>query len=137
MTYFDGQNSPFFGWILKDNPTFWEDNGFEKVNTFDFHYYGCIYAKANNLPVYRKQLYIDYDMEEDSAVEVFPIEPGSVCHTYLMAIHTWNNAGGCKFSLDLVCQVSTIDAFNNIIMEHIGNNLDGGSYLLTINGLDI
>ena len=59
--------NPFFGWILKDNPNFFEDNGFEKIDNKDYHYFGCTIAKVNHKPVYRKQLYINYDYEEESA----------------------------------------------------------------------
>ena len=121
-----------FGWILKDNPNFWEDNGYEKVNPNNFHYYGCNIAKLNKYPVYRKYLYLCYDTEDQSMVEVFPCELGSVQHNYIVAIHTWNNAGGCKFSLDLVAQVSTIDSFNNLIIKNIGNELEDGSYVLKL-----
>lgn len=122
----------FFGWILKKNPNFWEDNGFEKIDTSNFHYYGCERAKANNYPVYRKRLYIDRDMEDDSMVEVFPCDYGSIKHQHLMAIHTWNNAGGSKYSLDILKQVGTIDSFNETIIDYLGNNLDGGTYILNI-----
>ena len=77
------ENNPYFGWILQENPNFWEDNGYKKVNSSNFHYYGCNVAKACNFPVYRKHLYICYDMEEDSMVEVFPCGIGSICHDSL------------------------------------------------------
>ena len=112
----DYKNNPFFGWILKDNPNFWEDNGYQKIDVSNFHYYGCGIAKLNHLPVYRKHLYINYDMEDDSMVEVFPCNTGVVNHEYIVAVHTWNNAGGTKFSLDIAAQVSTIDSFNRIII---------------------
>lgn len=122
--------SPWFGWLLQDNPKFWEDNGFEKIDISDFHYYGCEMAKVNKHPVYRKKLYINYDLEEDSMVEVFSCDYGVVQHWYLMAIHTWNNAGGSKYSLDILKQVGNIDTFNKTIMEYLGDDLDGGTYIL-------
>lgn len=127
------KNSLWFGWILQHNPNFWEDNGYEKINSDDFHYYGCDIAKLNKHPVYRKSLYLCHDMEEESMVEVFSCELGSIQHSYIVAIHTWNNAGGYKFSLDLVTQVSTVDSFNNLIIENIGDNLENGSYILKQN----
>jgi hypothetical protein len=127
------ENNSWFGWILKHNPNFWEDNGYEKINPNDFHYYGCNIARLNKYPVYRKSLYLCHDMEEQSMVEVFPCELGSIHHSHIVAIHTWNNAGGCKFSLDLVTQVSTIDSFNNLIIENIGDDLEDGSYILKLN----
>lgn len=126
------KNNPCFGWILEDNPNFWEDNGYEKINSNNFHYYGCNIAKLNKYPVYRKYLYLCHDIEDQSMVEVFPCELGSIHHSYLVAIHTWNNAGGCKFSLDSVKQVSTIDSFNDFIIENIGDELEDGSYILKI-----
>lgn len=122
----------YFGWILKNNPNFWEDNGYEKINPDNFHYYGCNIAKLNKYPIYRKYLYLCHDMEDLSMVEVFPCELGSIKHNHIVAIHTWNNAGGCKFSLDLVRQVSTINSFNNLIVENIGNELEDGSYILRL-----
>lgn len=122
----------YFGWILEDNPNFWEDNGYEKIDSTNFHYYGCSTAKLNKYPVYRKYLYLCHDMEEQSMVELFPCELGSIQHNYIVAIHTWNNAGGNKFSLDFVRQVSTIESFNKFIIENIGNDLEEGSYTLTI-----
>lgn len=71
-------------------------------------------------------------MEDQSMVEVFPCEAGSVKHRHIAAIHTWNNAMGCKFFLDSVKQVSTINAFNDFIMENIEDTLEDGSYLLSI-----
>lgn len=126
----DYKNNPWFGWILEDNPNFWEDNGYKKIiPDNDYHYYGCSIAKANHYPVYRKHLYICHDMEDDSCVEVFPCELGSIKDAHIVSIHTWNNAGGCKFSLDIAKQIHTIDAFNKLIMEHLGDNLEAGSYL--------
>ena len=122
----------YFGWILEDNPNFWEYNGYEKIDSTNFHYYDCNIAKLNKYPVYRKYLYLCRDMEDQSMVEVFPCELGSIHHNHIVAIHTWNNAGGCKFSLDLVKQISTIDSFNKFIMENIGDELEEGSYILTI-----
>lgn len=122
----------YFGWILKDNPNFWEDNGYEKIDSTNFHYYGCNIAKLNKYPVYRKYLYLCRDTEDQSMVEVFPCELGSIHHNHIVAIHTWNNAGGNKFSLDFVKQMSTIDSFNKFIMENIGDELEEGSYILTI-----
>lgn len=127
------ENNICFGWILQHNPNFWEDNGYEKINPNDFHYYGCDIAKLNKYTVYRKSLYLCQDMEEESMVEVFPCELGSIHHSHIVAIHTWNNAGGCKFSLDLIKQVSTIDSFNSLIIENIGDNLEDGSYILKQN----
>lgn len=124
------KDNPCFGWILKDNPNFWKDNGYDKIDSANFHYYGCDIAKLNKLPVYRKRLYICHDMEEDSMVEVFPCEIGGVQHEHIVAIHTWNNAGGTKFSLDIAKQVSTIDSFNALITEYIGTDLEDGTYLL-------
>lgn len=124
------KDNPWFGWILEENPNFWEDNGYKKVDSSNFHYYGCTCAKLNKNPVYRKHLYICYDMEDDSMVEVFPCEYGVIKDAYIVAIHTWNNSGGSKFSLDVVKQVSTIDSFNKFIMENIGDDLEGGSYIL-------
>jgi hypothetical protein len=120
----------YFGWILEDNPNFWEDNGYEKIDSTNFHYYGCNIAKLNKYPVYRKSLYLCHDIEDQSMVEVFPCELGSIHHSHIVAIHTWNNAGGSKFSLDLVRQVSTIESFNNLIIENIGDELENGSYIL-------
>ena len=125
-------NNSYFGWILKENPNFWEDNDYKKIDSSNFHYYGCNIAKVNKHPVYRKHLYICYDMEEDSMVEVFPCGIGVVCNDYIIAIHTWNNAGGSKFSLDIAKQVSTIDSFNRTIMENLGDDLENGSYILKI-----
>lgn len=119
----------YFGWILKENPNFWEDNGYEKIDSSNFHYYGCTIAKANKKPVYRKYLYVCKDTEDASMVEVFPCDVG-ICHNYIVAIHTWNNAGGSKCSLDVIKQVSDIDSFNNFISEYIGDELEDGSYLL-------
>ena len=125
------KNNPFLGWIVKDNPNFWEDNGYKKIiPNNDYHYYGCKIAKANNYPIYKKQLYINYDMEDESYVEVFACESGVIKHAHIVAIHTWNNAGGCKFSLNIAKQIFTIDDFNDLIMEYIGDDLEGGSYLL-------
>lgn len=124
--------NPCFGWILEDNPHFWEDNGYERIEEPNFHYYGCYLAKVNKHPIYRKKLYVNYDMEDDSMVELFPCDIGGIKHEYIVAIHTWNNAGGCKCSLDALMQLGTIDAFNNFIMENIGDNLDGGSYILKV-----
>ena len=124
------ENNPFFGWILQENPNFWEDNGYKKVDISNFHYYGCSVANLNKHPVYRKHLYICHDMEDDSMVEVFPCGIGVVCHDYIVAIHTWNNAGGSKFSLDIAKQVSTIDSFNTFIADYIGEELEDGTYLL-------
>lgn len=125
-------SNPCFGWILKDNPKFWEDNGYKKIDSTNFHYYGCNIAKLNKYPVYRKYIYVCNDMEDQSMVEVFPCELGSIQHSHIVAIHTWNNAGGNKFSLDAVRQVATIDSFNTFIMEHLGDELEEGSYILTI-----
>ena len=122
--------NPFFGWILKDNPNFFEDNGYKLVDFPNFHYYGCLIAKANHVKVYRKELYIDYDMEDKSAVELFPCDVGSINHSYIVAIYTWNNAGYTGCPLKIVKQVLTIDEFNHLIMEYIGDNLEGGSYML-------
>ena len=105
-------NNPYFGWILQENPNFWEDNGYKKY------------------PVYRKHLYICSDMQDDSMVEVFRCGIGVVCHEYIVAIHTWNNAGGTKFSLNIAKQVSTIDSFNEFIVNNIGEELEDGTYLL-------
>ena len=69
-------------------------------------------------------------MEDDSMVEVFPCNIGCVNHDYIVAIHTWNNAGGSKFSLDIAKQVCTIDSFNALILEYIGDELEDGTYLL-------
>lgn len=124
------QNNPFFGWILQDNPNFWEDNGYKKIDSSNFHYYGCDIAKVNKYPVYRKHLYICHDMENDSMVEVFPCSIGCLNNAYIVAIHTWNNAGGIKFSLDIAKQVFTIDSFNALITECFGNELEDGTYLL-------
>lgn len=126
----DYTNNPCFGWILQENPNFWEDNGYKKIDSSDFHYYGCNIAKVNKYPVYRKYLYICHDMEDDSCVEVFPCELGSIKHAHIVSIHTWNNAGGCKFSLDIAKQVSTIDDFNKLIKEYLGEELEDGTYLL-------
>lgn len=126
------ENNLWFGWVLEHNPNFWEDNGYEKINPNNFHYYGCNTAKLNKYPIYRKSLYLCYDMEDQSMVEVFPCELGSICHSHIVAIHTWNNAGGNKFSLDLVTQVSTIDSFNKLIIENIGDELEDGSYILKL-----
>lgn len=104
----------------------------KKINPKDFYYYGCNAAKLNKYPVYRKSLYLCHDMEDQSMVEVFPCELGSVHHSHIVAIHTWNNAGGCKFSLDLATQVLTIDAFNKLIIENIGDELEDGSYILKL-----
>ena len=124
--------NPWFGWILEDNPNFWEDNGFHKVDSSNFHYYGCERAKVNKYPIYRKTLYINHDMEDCSMVEIFPCEYGGIKHQHLMAIHTWNNAGGNKYSLDILRQVGTIDSFNKTIMENLGDDLEDGSYILKI-----
>ena len=124
------ENNPYFGWILRENPNFWQDNGYKNVDSSKFHYYGCNIAKLNKYPVYRKHLYICHDMEDDSMVEVFPCGVGAVNHDYIIAIHTWNNAGGLKFSLDIAKQVSTIDAFNALIVDYIGEELEDGTYLL-------
>ena len=124
------KNIPWFGWILKDNPNFWENNGYEKIDSSNFHYYGCVIAKENRLPVYSKHLYICHDTEDDSMVEVFPCDIGGMNSSYIVAIHTWNNAGGTKFSLDIAMQVCTIDTFNALIMEYIGEKVEDGTYLL-------
>jgi hypothetical protein len=29
------ENNSWFGWALKHNPNFWEDNGYEKINPND------------------------------------------------------------------------------------------------------
>lgn len=123
----------YFGWILKDNPNFFEDNGFEKINNTNYHYFGCTIAKANNMPVYRKQLYINYDYEEESAVYIFPANIGVVNHEYLMAIYEWNNACGDFCQLKLVRLVTTIEQYNQIITENGLEEIEGGSYLLEIN----
>ena len=122
--------NPFFGWILKDNPNFWEDNGYKPIALSNFHYYGCNIAKENHLKVYRKQLYINYDMEEESMIELFPCGVASTNHSYMVAIYEWNNAGDTGCPLKIVKQVLTIDEFNQLIMEYIGDNLEGGSYIL-------
>lgn len=127
------KDNPCFGWILQENPNFWEDNGFVKIDTSDFHYYGCERAKLNKHPVYRKQLYVNHDMGDNSMVEVFPCDYGVIKHEHLMAIHTWNDSGGSKYSLNILVQVGTIDVFNKYIMEYLGDDLDGGTYILNRN----
>ena len=128
------KHNPMFGWILKDFPNFWQDNGYQEIDTKDYHYYGLTIPKANRFPVYRKQLYINYDGEEESFVEVFPCDIGYIKHDYIVAIHIWNNAGWTGSPLRLVTQVMSIDRFNKIIEEYIGAEVDGGTYLLKING---
>ena len=124
------KNNPYFGWILKDNPTFWEDNGFEKCNTTNYHYFGCKIAAANNRPLYKKQLYIDHDYEEEAAVEVFCCELGSVADNYIVAIYDWNNAGYTGFALKEVRQISTINEFNALIQEWGLDDVEDGTFLL-------
>jgi hypothetical protein len=116
--------------LLKDNPNFFEDNGFEKIDNKGYHYFGCTIAKGNNKPVYRKQLYINYDYEEESAVYIFPANIGGVNHEYLMAIYEWNNAGGDSCPLKLVRLVTTIEQYNKIITDWKLDDVEGGSYLL-------
>ena len=128
------KHNPCFGWILEDFPTFWEDNGYRKVDIKNYHYYGLTLPKVNKVPVYVKQLYINYDYEEESRVEVFRCDLCSAGHEYLMAIQVWNNAGVTGCPIRIVTPVSTIDRFNEIIKEYIGEEVDDGTYLLKING---
>ncbi len=130
ITINNRNDNPCFGWILQDYPNFWEDNGYKQIKSDNYHYHGCTAAKCNKVPVYKKQLYINSDYEEESSVEVFRCDYGSICHDYVVAIHSWNNAGGTGFSLRIATQVSTIDAFNDLIMEYIGDKLEDGTYLL-------
>ena len=30
------ENNPFFGWILQENPNFWEDNGYKMDGIFKY-----------------------------------------------------------------------------------------------------
>ena len=122
----------YFGWVLKDNPNFWEDNGYTNIDVTNYHYFGCAIAKTNNYPVYEKQLWMNYALEEESCVRVFPFEVGSIKHIYLVSIYTWYRDGGSKFSLDIAKQVSSVKEFNEFIMENIGDDLENGSYLLKI-----
>lgn len=119
-------------WQIKKNPTFWEDNGYKKTYPPHFHYYGSEIARINMYPVYVKKLYICRDMEDEALVELFPCEVGVIKHSHLVAIHTWNNSGGTKFSLDAVRQVLTVEAFNEFIMEYLGDNLEDGSFILRV-----
>ena len=126
------KKNPYFGWILKDNPNFWEDNGFKKVDSYDYHYYGCATAKLNKYPVHRKTIYINENSEDVSMVEVFPCDIGCIKHNYIVSIHIWNNAGGSRFSLVAAQQICSIRNFNQFILDNIGDNLEDGSYLLKI-----
>lgn len=42
------KKNDWLGWVLKENPHFWEDNGFQKIDSRDFHYFGCKIAKLNS-----------------------------------------------------------------------------------------
>ena len=125
--------NPFFGWILRDHPTFWEDNGFEQIDNSKYHYFGLSIPKGNHCPVYRKELYVNYDYEEEAEVVVFPYEKSPVTHSYIMAIYEWNNAGDTGCPLKQVSHIQTIDEYNKIIEDWGLDALEDGSFLLEIN----
>lgn len=120
----DKNANDYFGWVLDNNPNFWEDNGFVKIQSIKHHYFGCNLAKVNHHPIYRKQLYLNYDYEEECAVEVFSCEIGCVQHTYILALYEWNNSGGTDFALKLVRQVSSVSQYNDIIREFGFDKMD-------------
>ena len=42
------KNNSCFGWILQENPNFWEDNGYKKINSLNFHIFHLNLKKKLN-----------------------------------------------------------------------------------------
>ena len=100
------RGNQYFGWVLRDNPDFWKEQGFElKKNP---NYYGCEMAKVNHHPVYEKIRYINQDYEEQAAVEVFPCDYGVIKHSHMVFLFEWSNAGGSRYPMIAAKQVDTI-----------------------------
>lgn len=126
------QKNDWLGWLLRDNPHFWEDQGFHKA-TENINYYGCSRAEINKYPIYRKTLAICSDMEDWACVEVFACDYGVIKHSHLVAISTWNASGGSKYPLDAIKQVSTIHSYNEFIKDYGLDNLeDNETFLISL-----
>ena len=123
------EKNEWLGWVLKDNPHFWEDQGFcIKQNP---SYYGCERARINHHPVYEKIRYINQDYEEQAAVEVFACDYGVIKHDHMVFLFRWNNAGGGNYPMIAAKQISTISQYNEFIREYGFAELeDGATFLL-------
>lgn len=132
----DMGKSPCFGWILKENPFFWENQGFiKKVNPI---YYGCKMAEVNHHPVYEKTGYFDRDCEEQAAVEVFSCDCGVIQNDYMVFLFEWNNAGGSKYPMIAAKQVCSINQYNEFIKEYGFDQLeDDESFLINLDESNI
>ena len=120
-----------FGWIIKDNPKFFEDNDFEKVIE-EHNYYGCETAKINKRQIYKKTLALNSEAEDYCSVELFSCGCGSISHEYLVFLNYWNNAGYVGYPLRAAKQVSSICEYNDFIIEQEFDNMENGTFLLKL-----